>query len=155
MRLLRAVFAGPAHRRATVVIGMALVLVAVTLLSIGANSPYTHANLAPRYDDRYDRTEQIVIGEVADLERGGPGARGATVADRGAALYVTAGCAGCHSLEGRGGTVAKAIAGVDPALLLRKVRGGTSGMPVFSPSALTDEEVAEIAAYLGSLGAAR
>lgn len=153
MRLLRAAFGGPAHRRATVVIGMALVLVAVTLLSIGANSPYTHANLAPRYDERYDRTGQIVVGEVGDLERGGPSA--SDVADRGAALFVTAGCAGCHSLEGRGGPVAKAIAGVDQALLLQKVRGGTSGMPKFSPTFLTDEELAEIGAYLRSLSAAR
>ena len=153
-RIVTGVAGERAYRRTTVFVGVLLACGALVLLTIGARSPYTHANLAPRYDDRYDRTVQIVVGEVADLELGGQGAGGAAAADRGAALYVTAGCAGCHSLEGRGGTVAKAIAGVDQALLIRRVRGGTSGMPVFSPSALTDEEVAEIAAYLGSLGAA-
>lgn len=145
---MRTLFGGPAHRRATVVIGLALVMIAITLLSIGATSPYTHANLAVRYDERYERTEQIVVGAVTDLERG-------TIADGGEALYVTAGCVACHALDGGGGTVAKAIAGADPDLVLQKVRNGTSGMPKFSPSALSDEQVAEIAAYLGSLGATR
>ena len=153
-RIVTGVAGERAYRRTTVFVGVLLACVALVLLTIGARSPYTHANLAPRYDDRYDRTVQIVVGEVADLGRGSGAAAGGP-AGRGEALFVSAGCAGCHSLGGRGGTVAKAIAGVDQALLLRRVRGGTAGMPVFSPSSLTDEEVAEIAAYLGSLGAAR
>jgi hypothetical protein len=56
VRLLSAAFGGSAHRRATTVIALLLLVVALTLLSIGANSPYTHANLNVAYDDRYTRT---------------------------------------------------------------------------------------------------
>jgi mono/diheme cytochrome c family protein len=69
----------------------------------------------------------------------------------GAALFVTAGCVGCHALGGQGGAVAKPIAGVDQQLLAQKVRQGTAGMPQFSATGLTDEEVAAIGAYLRSL----
>jgi hypothetical protein len=151
---VRILFGGPAHRRATVAIGLVLVVIAITLLSIGANSPYTHANLAVRYDDRYDRTEQIVVGQVGELQRGRLDASVAG-ADRGEALFVAAGCVACHALDGGGGTVAKAIAGADPALIVERVRGGTAGMPRFSPDVLTDDQLAEIASYLRSLGAAR
>ena len=166
---MRTIFGGPAHRRATVVIGAVLFIVAVTILSVGANSPYTHANLAEGYDDRYDRTAQIVIGPPGDLERGESVSqlgRGAVLpgsytpyleldpVGRGAVLYVTAGCVACHALEGRGGAVAKAIAGAPYETVLKRVRQGTSGMPRFSTSALSDQQVAEIASYLRSLGAA-
>jgi len=152
VRLLAAVFGGPAHRRATVIIGLVLLLVAVTILSIGANSPYTHANLSAAYDPRYDRTEQIVVGapgEFRGLSR--DVSTGSDPVARGATLYVTAGCVGCHALEGRGSAVAKAIAGVDAKLLATKVRDGTAGMPPFSPAGLTDQQVADITAFLRSL----
>jgi len=147
VRTLRA----PAHRGATIVIGLLLFFLAFTLLFIGASSPYTHANLAPGYDDGYDRTEQIVVGSVGQLRR--VTTRASDPAERGAELYVAAGCVGCHALEGRGGVIGKAIAGVDQALLEQRVRGGTSGMPRFSTEALTDAQVAEIGAYLRSLTA--
>jgi mono/diheme cytochrome c family protein len=155
MKLLSAIFGGPAHRRATVVIGLALVFIAFTILSIGKNSPYTHANLSAAYDQRYERTEQILVGAPTEFGGLGPSLVSADdPAARGAALYVTSGCVGCHALEGRGGAVAKAIAGVDAQLLVKKVRDGTSGMPPFSPTLLTDEQLALILTYLRSLPSA-
>ena len=50
--------------------------------------------------------------------------------------------------------MAKAIAGAPYETVLKRVRQGTSGMPRFSTSALSDQQVAEIASYLRSLGAA-
>lgn len=152
MRLVSAAFGGAAHRRATVAIGIALVLVALGILTIGANSPYTHANLNVAYDERYDRTGQIVVGPAAEFRGLAPSiASGTDPVARGATLYVTFGCVGCHALEGRGGAVAKAIAGVDPQLLAQKLRQGTAGMPPFSTGGLTDAQLAEISAYLRSL----
>jgi mono/diheme cytochrome c family protein len=153
--LLAATFGGPAHRRATLVIGLALCLVAVTLLSIGANSPYTHANLNATYDDAYLRTEQIFVGPpeaFAGLSRSVGGADAVT---RGAALFVTEGCFGCHGLAAQGGAVAKPVAGVDQALLAKKVREGTTGMPQFSPVGLSEEQLADLGAYLRSLPAVK
>ena len=154
MSLVSATFGGAAHRRATAAIGLLLLLVALTLLGIGANSPYTHANLNAGYDERYDRTEQIVVGpptEFGGLSR--PVAGEADPLTRGAALFVTTGCVGCHALGALGGAVAKPIAGVDQKLLAQKVRQGTAGMPQFSAAGLTDEQVADIGAYLRSLPA--
>ncbi len=152
MRLLSAVFGGAAHRRATVTIGMLLVLVALGILTIGANSPYTHANLNVAFDERYDRTEQIVVGPAVEFRGLSPSvATGTDPVARGETLYVTSGCFGCHALAGRGGAVAKAIAGADQKLLAQKIRQGTAGMPPFSTAGLTDAQLAEIGAYLRSL----
>jgi mono/diheme cytochrome c family protein len=145
-----------AYRRATAFVGALLVAVALVILTIGARSPYTHANLAAAYDARYDRTEQIVVGPQAEFADFGPNlATGNDPITRGATLFVTAGCAGCHALEGRGGAVAKPIAGVTQQLLQQKVREGTAGMPRFAAQGLTDEQVAEIGSFLRSLPPAK
>lgn len=142
---------GSAHRRATAIIAGVLLLVALTLLGIGANSPYTHANLNPGYDDRYTRTDQIVVGApVAFDGLSAPIASGDPV-QRGESLFVTEGCVGCHALGAQGGAVAKPIAGVDAQLLAQRVRDGKSGMPKFSTTGLTDQQLADIATYLKSL----
>ena len=179
------------YRRATVFIGVLLVCVALTILTIGARSPYTHANLSSGYDLRYERTDQILVGAPGEFrglsqnarpagtdpialgtalylttERtfvgapndvGGPGQHGwATSADpivRGTALYVTAGCVSCHALEGRGGAVGPPIAGAEEGTIAQRVRRGPTGMPEFSAAVLADEDIRDIAAYLGSLTA--
>jgi cytochrome c553 len=143
--------AGTAHRRATIVIGLALAFVALTLLTIGARSPYTHANLNPGYDERYDRTDQIFVGPPVPFEGLSRSVPGGDAVTRGAALFVTEGCVGCHALGAQGGAVAKPIAGVDQVLLTTKVRTGTAGMPPFSAAGLTDQQIEDIGAYLRTL----
>lgn len=126
--------------------------VSLTLLTIGARSPYTHANLLPSRSQVYERTEQISVGGA--LPYGGPGAASAPSGDAvavGAQLYVTKGCVGCHALEGRGGAVGPAIVGTDVGTLRTKTRTGPGGMPPFAPSALTDDELRAMSAYLSSL----
>lgn len=127
--------------------------VALTILMIGARSPYTHGNLAAGYDARYDRTEQILVGGSTDFAGLGP-----SVADprdapavRGASLYVSAGCGTCHGLAGRGGVVGPEIAGARLEALIQRSRAGLGGMPKFSSEALTDAQLADIAAYLASV----
>ncbi len=135
-----------------VVLGL-VTIVALVILMIGARSPYTHANLAEGFDPRYERTSQILVGAEADLAVHGSKAMpaGADARARGAMLYVTQGCAGCHALEGRGGIVGPKIAGVDNETVAERVRQGPVGMPRFSPAGLTDAQVADIAAFLTSL----
>ncbi len=126
--------------------------VSLTLLTIGARSPYTHANLLPSRSQAYERTEQISVGGAVPY--GGPGAASAPSGDAaavGAQLYVTKGCVACHALEGRGGVVGPAIVGTDVETLRKKTQTGPGGMPTFATSALTDEELRAISAYLGSL----
>jgi mono/diheme cytochrome c family protein len=141
----------PAHRGATVLIALVVVSLAATLLFIGASSPYTHANLNSAFDEGYTRTEQIVVGPAVPFAAPRATGNGADPVARGQALFVTEGCVGCHALGGQGGAVAKAIAAVDQTLLLQKVREGTPGMPPFSTAGLTDQQVADIGAYLRSL----
>lgn len=155
MNLLSWIFAGPAHRRATVVIGLAVVTLALAILAIGANSPYTHANLNPRYDPRYTRTAQIGVGDEIAFSGPSPDPSGNATdpGGRGNRLFVTKGCAACHTLEGRGGVVGPPIVGTDLETLQKKTRKGPGGMPRFSATALTDDELAAIAAFLTSLPA--
>ncbi len=145
----------PLHRQLPLFLCAALATAALTLLAIGARSPYTHANLGTGPDPGYDRTPQALVGQEPDF--GGisraQNTRAADVAVRGASLYVAAGCAGCHALEGRGGVVGPRIAGVDGETVAQRVRQGPVGMPRFS-GGLSDDAVREIAAYLASLGPA-
>lgn len=131
-----------------------VVFAALTILMIGARSPYTHANLATGYDARYDRTVQILVGGSTDFAGVSPsGARAGDPASvRGASLYVTAGCVTCHGLEGRGGVVGPDISAVPLAGLVQRSRLGQGGMPQFSADTLSDAQLADIAAYLASLG---
>jgi mono/diheme cytochrome c family protein len=124
------------------------------ILMIGARSPYTHANHNSGYDPRYDRTEQILVGTPTDLAGLSRDAQlaGADSLARGASRYVTQGCASCHALEGRGGLVGPRIVGADEETIATRVRQGPVGMPRFSAAGLTDAEIADIAAYLQSLG---
>lgn len=142
-----------AYRRATVFIGVLLVCVALTILTIGARSPYTHANLSAGYDPHYDRTAQISLGGDTSFMGVSPQAA-PTAADpvvRGAHLFVTEGCALCHGLEGRGAPVGPPIVGQDAKTITQRVRQGPGGMPQFSPGGLTDQEIADITAYLASI----
>lgn len=129
-----------------------VIFVALTILMIGARSPYTHGNLAAGYDARYQRTQQIVIG--GDTGFSGV-SRSSTVSDdptvRGEALYVSEGCATCHALQGRGGPVAPPVAGTKLTTLQQRVRQGPAGMPSFTTDGLTDAQLADIEAYLQSV----
>lgn len=136
-----------------VVLGL-VTLAAFVILMIGARSPYTHANLAEGFDSRYDRTGQILVGAdtvFAGLSRDASPA-GSDPVTRGASLYVTAGCASCHALEGRGGPVGPRIVGVDRETIAQRVRQGPVGMPRFSTAGLTDAEISDVTTYLRSLG---
>ena len=136
-----------------VVLGL-VTFAALVILMIGARSPYTHANLNLGYDQRYERTQQILVGAQADLAGRSPDSRlaGADTLARGVSLYVTQGCASCHALEGRGGVVGPKVAGADEETIAKRVRQGPAGMPRFSTTRLTDAEIADITAYLRSLG---
>ena len=82
-----------------------------------------------------------------------PAAAQSLVADglmRGQALMVTAGCATCHSLTGRGGPVGPSIVTADAKKLRTKTNTGTGGMPAYAPGALSDDDLSALAAYLAS-----
>jgi mono/diheme cytochrome c family protein len=146
---------GSLPRRVPVVLFAAVVLAGITLLAIGARGPYTHSNLSGGFDPRYERTSQILVGAETEFAGLSPDAAltGADAPARGAALYVTHGCAGCHALEGRGGAVGPRLLGVDEETIVQRVRQGPLGMPRFSTSGLTAQEVSDIAAYLRSIAA--
>ncbi len=134
-------------------IGTAVLLIALTLLTITARSPYTHSNLNAGFDPRYTRTEQIVV--AAPIPFGGGGLAVPPASDPvelGKQLFVTESCASCHGLDGRGGIVGPAIVGTKAEKLRVETLVGPKGMPAYAPGALTDEDLAAISAYLNAMG---
>jgi mono/diheme cytochrome c family protein len=136
-----------------VLAALVVVIFGMTLLTIGARSPYTHSNLDPGYDPRYTRTDEILVGSPAPimgpmLARMPPTSESPVV--RGQQLFVGMGCAECHGLEGRGGPVAPPNVGFSAEDLRAKMNQGPGGMPVYSPQSLNDEDLAAIVAYLQS-----
>jgi mono/diheme cytochrome c family protein len=139
------------NRTIPVLIGLLVVPLALTLLTIGARSPYTQANLNVAYDPDYNRTEQTFVGPDLPYKPGGLAAAPASdAAAHGAQLFVSNGCAGCHGLNGTGAIVGPSIAGVTQAKLKSKTHQGPGAMPAFAPAALTDNELAALAAFLAA-----
>ena len=134
-------------------IGAAVLGIALMLLSIVARSPYTHSNLNLSFDPRYTRTEQSVVGapipfsgdRLAVPPAGDPALLGKQ-------LFVVKGCAACHGLDGRGGVVGPSVIGTKAEKLRVKTTVGPQGMPAYAAGALTDQDLAAIAAYLSSIG---
>lgn len=133
-------------------IGAGVLGIALTLLTIVARSPYTHSNLDLSFDAGYTRTQQMVV--QAPLPMSGSRMVGAPPTDpvqAGKRLFVTEGCAACHGLDGRGGVVGPSIVGTKADKLRVKTSVGPQGMPAYAPGALTDQDLADIAAYLEAM----
>src|SRR5438093_1425184 len=131
--------------------GGVLAILAVTLLAIGARSPYTHTNLVPTYDPGYSRTTPIAVGTPVPFVPPGLNDQGKTgdVVTEGQRLFVALDCASCHGLKGEGGVFAPPIAGSDLQTVMKKLEKGPGGMPHFA--ALTQSELDALVAYLKSL----
>jgi mono/diheme cytochrome c family protein len=133
-------------------IGSAVLLIALTLLTIVVRSPYTHSNLNAGFDPGYTRTEQMVVGAPipfgVDLLAV---PRASDPVQLGKQLFVSEGCASCHGLDGRGGIVGPPITGTLAEKLRAKTQVGPRGMPAYASGALTDEDLAAIAAYLSAM----
>ncbi len=133
------------------ILALVVLPLALTLLIVGARSPYTHANLTPGYDAGYTRTDQAVAGQeepFTGMMSAVPLA--ADPVERGRQLFVVKECASCHGLDGRGGIVGPPIAGTEADDLRDKTQVGPGGMPAFAPDALSDADLNAIAAYLAA-----
>jgi mono/diheme cytochrome c family protein len=125
---------------------------ALTLLTIGARSPYTQANLNPHYEASYQRTDQTFVGP--DLPFEAPRLAVPPSADlvtRGQQLFTAKGCSGCHGLDGRGSIIGPSIVGATEAKLSSKTHSGPGAMPAFASDSFSGDDLAAIAAYLASM----
>ena len=133
-------------------IGMAVFGIAFTLLAIVARSPYTHSNLNVAFDSRYTRTDQAIVGAPVpfggDMMAVKPASNPVQLGQQ---LFVVKGCAACHGLDGHGGIIGPSIVGTKAGKLRVKTTVGPQGMPAYAPGALTDQDLAAIAAYLEAM----
>jgi mono/diheme cytochrome c family protein len=77
--------------------------------------------------------------------------------DRGRQTFLRVGCWECHGTEGQGTSAGRRLA-PDPlplAALTPFVRAATGAMPSYSPTILSDAEIADIRVYLASRRAPR
>ncbi len=140
------------HMMLPVLIIAAVLVIALSLLTIVARGPYTHANLDLSFDPRYTRTEQMLVGAPVPMgmERLAVPLASDPV-QRGKQLFVVNGCASCHGLDGRGGIIGPSIAGTKAEKLRVKTSVGPKGMPAYAPGTLSDSDLAAIAAYLATM----
>ncbi len=140
------------HMLLPIFIGAAVLMLSLTLLTIIARSPYTQANLDAGFDSGYSRTIQAFVGAPIPLveERMAMPSNNDPV-QHGKQLFVTEGCASCHGLDGRGGVVGPPIVSTKASKLRTKTQAGPRGMPAYAPGALSDDDLAAIAAYLKAM----
>ncbi len=131
-------------------IGAAVLAVALSLLTIVARGPYTHANLDLGFDPRYTRTIQMLVGAPLPLEGMAPAKPASDQIQFGKQLFVTEGCAACHGLDGGGGIIGPSIQGTKAAKLRVATTVGPKGMPPYATGALSDQDLAAIAAFLNA-----
>ena len=134
-------------------ISSAVLVIAFTLLTIVARSPYTHSNLNFNLDSRYTRTDQIVVGPPIPF---GSGRLTIPLAsdqiDLGKQLFIANNCASCHGVDGRGGIIGPSILGKTAKKLRTTTNVGPKGMPAYATGALSDADLEAIATYLNSIG---
>jgi hypothetical protein len=129
------------------------IAVATVLVVVLLRNPATHHNLEdPEF---YERTEIALLdreylytgyGSSAEMVR-----TGMDPDEIGQALYVRAGCIGCHGVYAQGATVGGDLWGIgedEPSEVVRDVRDGPSGMPAYPHELLTDEDIDFILAYV-------
>ncbi len=134
-------------------IGAAVVALALTLLTIVMRGPYTHANLSAGFDAGYTRTVQMLVGAPVPLNGSQPVAPAVSdPVQLGKQLFVSEGCAACHGLDGRGGVIGPSIVGTRAQKLRVETLVGPKGMPPYATGALSDQDLAAIAAYLAAMG---
>jgi len=118
----------------------------------------------PAFESQLDDDKiAAIVGYIRQLQQGQPdpiavptpNADQLALADpkgdavhRGAALFLTEGCAGCH---GPANDAPDELQLQDISALMQTLREGRPGMPVFSPERLSDKDVEDILAYLNSL----
>jgi mono/diheme cytochrome c family protein len=104
-------------------------------------------------DPRYTRSEQIVVGASMPFGAGRLARPPASdPVQLGKQLFIADNCASCHGLDGRGGIVGPSILGTKAKKLRTMTNVGPKGMPAYAAGALSDEDLAAIAAYLNSIG---
>jgi len=126
---------------------------AVGMFLVILSRPTLHANLEPTKP--FDRVTVSVVGEEYDYV----GFSNAdAVANRpadmsGEQLYVTTGCASCHGISGTGGIIGPALVKESGSVMslssmIEEVRDGPKGMPAYTETRLTDDEISRIHDYL-------
>ncbi len=112
----------------------------------------THMNLTEEPYSDYSRSVQTFVSAEGSAPiqvwRLAQEEYVASVSGQGRAEFVASGCASCHGLGGRGGTVAPPIAGREGKVVEFVVRRGPGGMSAFSEQDLSPEHLKVIAAYL-------
>ncbi|MBI2165196.1 MAG: cytochrome c [Chloroflexi bacterium] len=147
-------------------LGFLLVVGLATLLiwQIVLRSPDTHAHLWETIKPDYAQTTVALVGgeRTPMVPEGGVAFALSRVdlgqvkpMDPGRAIYLVAGCATCHGVDARGGSVAPPLAGSSPDIVKHMVREGPGGMPVYSQAHLGDADLEVMAAYLHGLEVAR
>ncbi len=70
---------------------------------------------------------------------------------KGKTVYTSMGCSGCHGAEAQG-AFGPSLIGKSPEIIKTVVRSGKGAMPPFAAGVLSDADLANLIAYLTSLG---
>jgi mono/diheme cytochrome c family protein len=128
--------------------GLAFTLIVVVI----SRSPYTHGNLNP---EGYDRTEIAVLGQSYPYDRLKLADPGRTItgdaARDGSFIFIEQSCALCHGSKGQGGAVGpKLKSDYSISQLQHAVREPTGGMPSYSETAVSNDAIEKVLAFLKS-----
>ena len=95
----------------------------------------------------------LLLPPMAAAQNAGPTDASAGNADSGKTLYTAYYCYACHGTVGQGGRDGARIAPNPPSLarIRTYVRKPTGNMPPYSAKVVTDQELADIYAYLKTI----
>jgi ubiquinol-cytochrome c reductase cytochrome c subunit len=99
------------------------------------------------------QTKAILACALAWVVAGAAAALTQSSAERGRALFLRDGCYECHGTVGQGAVTAPRLAPNPPdaAAISAYIRHPAGQMPPYSPKVISDDQIADIHAYLASV----
>jgi mono/diheme cytochrome c family protein len=128
----------------------ALVTIALFVATLAAVVVFAKEEEEPDHAAERTETQVETGGETTETTAETTETTGGD-ATKGEAVFASAGCGGCHTLEAAGSTGAVGPnldeSRPDAALVEDRVRNGSGAMPAFEGQ-LSDEEIADVTAYV-------
>lgn len=121
----------------------------VTAYVMGLTEGKTLADIAPPVRQEASPAGAAAPGEKA-AQTGGASSSGGD-AGKGKAVFTSKGCSACHGSGGEGTGAAPSVKGFPADKLKDQVRAPKGKMPPFGPGQISDSELDDLGAFLGTL----
>lgn len=122
----------------------------VTAYVMGLREGKSLADITPPAKQEVAPVGGAASGEKASSQAGGASSAGGD-AGKGKTFFTGKGCSACHGASGEGTAAGPSLKGIPTDKVKAQIRAPSGKMPPYGPSQVSDSEVDDLIAYLGTL----